>query len=314
MNENNAKVGKSYVKGVKEHTPSVPEPSISRMITLETIVCEIETPRATWPGEVLKAVERTLEGERLGGKDLKETKKCMREMNLILALKRDCHEALSILTAHVRVYERYDVELQMAKYDDIQHNKYLEDFVPGDEVHHTFTSEAQFRKIVSYLPNWKAAGRDGIYNFFIKYYRPDSKRYLKRRQQLQANNWKVEPLQVNNEMCGTRHAVRCCHEEAACRQSIRNCYLGSSYEYLIKYIEKLNMPSWISRTKIIPYVMTWDGIVMNFHKRYEKEISISDHVEAYMQSIVLKKTLESISFNSRSTWIPRGQSKNDERN
>ncbi|VDN00406.1 unnamed protein product, partial [Thelazia callipaeda] len=28
-------------------------------------------------------------------------------------------------------------------------------------------------------------------------------------------------------MCGTRHVVGCSHEEAACRQSIRNCYPGS---------------------------------------------------------------------------------------
>ncbi|VDN04425.1 unnamed protein product [Thelazia callipaeda] len=56
----------------------------------------------------------------------------------------------------------------MAKYDDIQHNEYLEEFVPGDEVDHTFPFEAEFGKIVSYLPNWKAAGLDGVYNFIKK--------------------------------------------------------------------------------------------------------------------------------------------------
>ena len=34
-------------------------------------------------------------------------------------------------------------------------------------------------------------------------------------------------------------------------------------------------------TKIIPYVMTWDGIVTNYHKKYSKEISITDSIEAY---------------------------------
>ncbi|VDM98628.1 unnamed protein product [Thelazia callipaeda] len=46
--------------------------------------------------------------------------------------------------------------------------------------------------------------------------------------------------------------------------------------------------------------MTWDGIVTNFHNCYAKVISISDQVEAYIQSIVLQKTLESISFDQRS--------------
>ncbi|VDN03645.1 unnamed protein product [Thelazia callipaeda] len=138
-------------------------------------------------------------------------------MNLILALKHDCHEALSILTDRVRVYEskiktyetqcafkiqnaRFELfrrrfyrslteeqpmshivrteeigdfwgmiwNFGMEKYDDTQHNEYLEEFVSGDEVHHTFSSKAEFGKIVSYLSNWKAAGPDGVYTFFIK--------------------------------------------------------------------------------------------------------------------------------------------------
>ncbi|VDM94855.1 unnamed protein product [Thelazia callipaeda] len=41
-----------------------------------------------------------------------------------------------------------------------------------------------------------------------------------------------------------------------------------------------------------------DGIVTNFHKRYE-EIMVSDHIETYIQSTVLKKALESTSFDQR---------------
>ena len=61
------------------------------------------------------------------------------------------------------------------------------------------------------------------------------------------------------------------------------------------------------KTKIIPYVMTWDGIVTSYHKKYSREIGISDSVEAYIQTIVLKKTLESISFDYR-----RGHEPGDE--
>ena len=45
--------------------------------------------------------------------------------------------------------------------------------------------------------------------------------------------------------------------------------------------------------------MTWDGVVTTYHKNYLRELGISDAIEAYIQSIVLKKTLESLSFNSR---------------
>ncbi|VDN08245.1 unnamed protein product [Thelazia callipaeda] len=59
INEKNAKtdaVEKSYVKGVKEHAASVPKSGASRIITLEAIVCGIETSRSKWPEKVLKAV------------------------------------------------------------------------------------------------------------------------------------------------------------------------------------------------------------------------------------------------------------------
>ena len=54
-----------------------------------------------------------------------------------------------------------------------------------------------------------------------------------------------------------------------------------------------------AKTKIIPYVMTWDGIVTCFHKSYIKEIGVLPHIEAYIQSLVLKKTLETISLEKR---------------
>ena len=34
-------------------------------------------------------------------------------------------------------------------------------------------------------------------------------------------------------------------------------------------------------TRIIPYVMTWDGIVTNYHKKYLRDIGITDSIEAY---------------------------------
>ncbi|TBU10272.1 hypothetical protein CWI38_1885p0010, partial [Hamiltosporidium tvaerminnensis] len=51
--------------------------------------------------------------------------------------------------------------------------------------------------------------------------------------------------------------------------------------------------------EIIPYVMTWDGIVTKYHKSQLKRLEIPMNVEAYIQSIVLKKTVETISFDRR---------------
>ena len=53
------------------------------------------------------------------------------------------------------------------------------------------------------------------------------------------------------------------------------------------------------KTKIIPWVMTWDGIVTKTHKYHLKELEIGNIIEAYMQSLVIRKTLESISLDHR---------------
>ncbi|KAI5169767.1 hypothetical protein PAEPH01_0982 [Pancytospora epiphaga] len=42
--------------------------------------------------------------------------------------------------------------------------------------------------------------------------------------------------------------------------------------------------------------MTWDGVVTKYHRRHLKDIEMT---ESYTQTIVLKKTLKSISFEYR---------------
>jgi len=53
------------------------------------------------------------------------------------------------------------------------------------------------------------------------------------------------------------------------------------------------------RTRIIPDVLTWDGIVTKYHKIYAKDIGLSTKIQSYTQFIALKKTLESISYDYR---------------
>ena len=50
------------------------------------------------------------------------------------------------------------------------------------------------------------------------------------------------------------------------------------------------------KTRIIPYVLAWDGIVTKFHKSYAKKLGLIVKIQSYIQFIVLKKTLESISY------------------
>jgi hypothetical protein len=62
------------------------------------------------------------------------------------------------------------------------------------------------------------------------------------------------------------------------------------------------------KVRIIPYVMTWDGVVTKYHKKHIKELGVTPTIEAYIQSKVLKCTLESISFDYR-----QGQEEKTER-
>ncbi|TBU05685.1 hypothetical protein CWI39_0641p0010 [Hamiltosporidium magnivora] len=45
--------------------------------------------------------------------------------------------------------------------------------------------------------------------------------------------------------------------------------------------------------------MTWDGIVTKYHKLHLKRLEIPMNIEAYIQSIVIKMTVETISFDRR---------------
>ena len=45
--------------------------------------------------------------------------------------------------------------------------------------------------------------------------------------------------------------------------------------------------------------MTWDGMVRNYHHKFIKQLEVTSTIEAYTQSIILKKTLKSISFEYR---------------
>ena len=62
------------------------------------------------------------------------------------------------------------------------------------------------------------------------------------------------------------------------------------YDRLVKEIAQITG----CKTEVIPYAITWDGIVSKYHKGYRKRIGVSDRTHAYTQYLALKNTLEII--------------------
>ena len=60
-----------------------------------------------------------------------------------------------------------------------------------------------------------------------------------------------------------------------------------------------------TKVTIIPVVMTWDGLVTRHFKRYMNQLQVSKRLQAYMQTVVLKKTCESIltDMRKRQDWL-----------
>jgi hypothetical protein len=56
--------------------------------------------------------------------------------------------------------------------------------------------------------------------------------------------------------------------------------------------------------------MTRDGVATNFHKRHQNNLGITPTIEVYIQSWILKTTLEAISFEKR-RGTPDGYSRDD---
>ncbi|CDR71923.1 hypothetical protein, conserved [Babesia bigemina] len=57
-------------------------------------------------------------------------------------------------------------------------------------------------------------------------------------------------------------------------------------------IEDLKARQFNQHTKIrvIPYVMTWEGIVTKEHSKYRRDLGISDRMEAHIQRVVIQET------------------------
>jgi hypothetical protein len=76
----------------------------------------------------------------------------------------------------------------------------------------------------------------------------------------------------------------------------------NKYDYLANHCAAIHKAT---NTKIIPYVMTWEGVVTKYHEQYCKELGINRKTEAYVQTRVLGMTFESISMEYRRGGITR---------
>ncbi|KAL6120350.1 hypothetical protein NUSPORA_02932 [Nucleospora cyclopteri] len=55
------------------------------------------------------------------------------------------------------------------------------------------------------------------------------------------------------------------------------------------------------KVEIIPFIYTWDNVITKYHSMYVKKLSILPKIQAYIQTIMFKKTLESLSLDFR--WV-----------
>ena len=74
------------------------------------------------------------------------------------------------------------------------------------------------------------------------------------------------------------------------------------YEHLAGEIARM----YKHEVEIIPYVLTWDGIVTRHHGKYVARLGLPKTVEAYIQSRVIRRTLESISSDRRRGLFDEG--------
>ncbi|KAI4291450.1 hypothetical protein PAPHI01_0724 [Pancytospora philotis] len=58
--------------------------------------------------------------------------------------------------------------------------------------------------------------------------------------------------------------------------------------------------------RVVPYVMTWDEVATKCHKKVLRELDAPMNVEAYIRSRVLRRTLESMSFEARQENLDDG--------
>ena len=75
------------------------------------------------------------------------------------------------------------------------------------------------------------------------------------------------------------------------------------YQLLVNELKCLYPGSTVT---IIPVVMTWDGLVTRYFKHYMRQLEVKPRLLAYMQSVVLKKTCESIiatCHDPRNDWL-----------
>lgn len=52
--------------------------------------------------------------------------------------------------------------------------------------------------------------------------------------------------------------------------------------------------------------MTWDGVVTRCHRKYASVLDVPTNVEAYIQTRVLRRTLEAVSFEARRGILDEG--------
>ncbi|TBU10960.1 hypothetical protein CWI38_1458p0030 [Hamiltosporidium tvaerminnensis] len=75
------------------------------------------------------------------------------------------------------------------------------------------------------------------------------------------------------------------------KNKITHIEVGITSQYSVHTVKTEKLRNYgLVENEEYSYVMTWDGIVTEYNKKYTKRLQIPMNVEAYIQSIVLKET------------------------
>ena len=89
-------------------------------------------------------------------------------------------------------------------------------------------------------------------------------------------------------------------KEVECHKKIKYDMLANELPSIYQYY-----------VEIIPFVITWDGLVTRYNKNYSIMLGINPKIFSYIQTVPLKKTLESISLDFRRNFDNKDERKEE---
>ena len=127
--------------------------------------------------EVIKAISLLQESDQVYKKKMQrhESRREFRRENQLFELNRRMlyrqvteGDKMTDQVSNETIKELWSSMWNGVEANDDRVSEYLVEYLAGEADLVTFATEEEIQKIIKYVPNWKAAGIDGVYNLFIK--------------------------------------------------------------------------------------------------------------------------------------------------